>query len=349
MNDKISSFINDDLSRIYNFVASQLSKSYGKGFFITGGAGFLGTWVCEWLMFLNKYENASVKVYILDRECDKFEKRFCQEIKNKDIIIINSDVRSLTEIPRDVNYIIHAAATPDTRYHVSCPIDTMTTISEGTACMLRAASMLSDLQSILNVSSSGFYSNTESAALKEASTAASFSHSISSVYAEAKRYAEKLCQAARNEFRVPIVTVRPFTFCGPYQDLSSPWILNTFINDALHNRQIRIYGDGQTVRGVMYGADFSIWVLIILLHAKSGATYNIGSDIPVQVSELANRVAANFSPQPTVMLNTALAKINDRAHLLPDITAAKNEFQINLFTDLELSIDRTLAWFKQIY
>jgi nucleoside-diphosphate-sugar epimerase len=349
MTDKIAAFINDDLVRIYPSVANKLSESYGKCFLITGGAGFLGSWICEWLMFLNRNENAGIKIYILDRESDNFEQRFSQEINNKEIVIINSDIRSLTEIPRDVNYIIHAAATPDTRYHVSCPMDTMTTIAEGTAAMLRAASRLSNLIGILNISSSAFYANAGSASLKENGEALNFSPNLSTVYAEAKRYAEKLCQAARNELRIPIVNVRPFTFCGPYQDLSSPWILNTFINDALNNRQIRIYGDGQTVRGVMYGADFAVWILIILMHAKSAATFNVGSDIPVLASDLANRVASNFSPQPSIMLNTSLAKINDRTHLLPDLNVVKDEFNIGLFTNLDLSVSRTVSWFKQIY
>lgn len=349
MTDKIAAFINDDLVRIYPSVANKLSESYGKCFLITGGAGFLGSWICEWLMFLNRNENAGIKIYILDRESDKFEQRFSHEINNKEIVIINSDIRSLTEIPRDVNYIIHAAATPDTRYHVSCPMDTMTTIAEGTAAMLRAASRLNSLIGILNISSSAFYANAGSASLKESGEALNFSPNLSTVYAEAKRYAEKLCQAARNELRIPIVNVRPFTFCGPYQNLSSPWILNTFINDALNNRQIRIYGDGHTVRGVMYGADFAVWVLIILMHSKSAATFNVGSDIPVLASDLANRVAANFSPQPSIMLNTSLAKINDRTYLLPDLNAVKDEFNIGLFTNLDLSVSRTVSWFKQIY
>ena len=349
MTDKIAAFINDDLVRIYPSVANKLSENYGKCFLITGGAGFLGSWICEWLMFLNRNENAGIKIYILDRESDKFEQRFSHEINKKEIVIINSDIRSLTEIPRDVNYIIHAAATPDTRYHVSCPMDTMTTIAEGTAAMLRAASRLNNLIGVLNISSSAFYANAGSASLKENGESLNFSPNLSSVYAEAKRYAEKLCQAARNELRIPIVNVRPFTFCGPYQDLSSPWILNTFINDALNNRQIRIYGDGQTVRGVMYGADFAVWILIILMHSKSAATFNVGSDIPVLASDLANRVAANFSPQPSIMLNTSLAKINDRTHLLPDLNVVKDEFNIGLFTNLDLSVCRTVSWFKQIY
>lgn len=349
MRAKIAAFINEDLTRIYSSVATQLSESYGNCFLITGGAGFLGTWLCEWLMYLNRNENAGIKVFILDRDSSQFEQRFTNEINSQEIKLLKGDVRSLTEIPRCVNYIIHAAATPDTSFHVSCPMDTMTSIAEGTASMLRAASRLNDLKAILNVSSSGVYANAEAMRLAEDSAGLQFNQNLSSAYAESKRYSEKLCQAARNELRLPIVSVRPFTFCGPYQSLSSPWILNTFINDALNNRQIRIYGDGQTVRGVMYGADFAVWSLIILLHARSGEVYNIGSDVPTLGYELASHVANNFPSSPAIMLNTSLAKVNDKTYLLPDISRVKKEFNLAVYTDVELSVSRTVSWFNQIY
>ncbi|MCW8354482.1 NAD(P)-dependent oxidoreductase [Marinomonas pontica] len=349
MMNKIAAFINEDLTRIHSSVASQLSESYGQCFFITGGAGFLGTWLCEWLMYLNRTENAGIKVYVLDREKNRIQERFENELQRGEMVLLNYDVRSLTEIPREVNYIIHAAATPDTSFHASCPIDTMSSVAEGTASMLRAASRLNNLKAILNVSSSAIYANSDMTTLTEDSTSLPFSHSLAAVYPESKRYAEKLCQAARNELRLPIVSIRPFTFCGPYQNLSSPWILNTFINDALNKRPIRIYGDGQTTRGVMYGADFSVWVLVILLHGKSGNVYNVGSDNPVMAYELANYVAKNFSFTPSIMLNTSLAKINDRTYLLPDTYQVKKDLNLTTFTDLELSISRTVTWFTQIY
>ena len=347
MNNMVASFISKDLERIYPHVSEKLEAIHGKSILITGGAGFLGSWLCEWLMFLNREEFAGIKVYIVDRDNKRFSERFEKEISTSQITVINSDIRGLTEIPKDVNYIIHAAATPDTRYHVSCPMDTMTTIAEGTAATLKAASRLNSLYSFLNISASAIYANRETSPLSEISPAIPFSESLAAAYAEAKRYAEKLCQAAKNEARLPIITVRPFTFCGPYQELSSPWVLNNFINDALNHRQIKIFGDGQTVRGVMYGADFAVWLLIILLNGRSGQTFNIGSDNPIQVSELAKKVSSNFSPSPAIMLNTALAKINDRTYLLPDISCAKKDFGLNIYTDLDLAISRTVSWFKQ--
>ena len=70
---------------------------------------------------------------------------------------IQCDTRDITEIPKQVNYIVHAAATPDRRYHASSPIDVMTSIAEGTARILQQSANLSELMMFLNVSSSSVY------------------------------------------------------------------------------------------------------------------------------------------------------------------------------------------------
>lgn len=348
MTSKIEKFISDDLVRIYPEVAAKLTNAFNKVFFITGGAGFLGFWLCEWLMFLNKTENANIKVYILDRDVDKFKERFSANIASGSIQVFNSDIRGLTEIPPEVNFIIHAAATPDTRYHVSYPSDTMMSIAEGTSAVLNAARRLEHLELIINVSASAVYANSEQEPVEESADLISFNNSISTIYAEAKRYSEKLCMAAKNEYRLPVVNVRPFTFCGPYHELSSPWLLNTFINDAVNHRNIKIYGDGSTIRGVMYGADFAIWLLVILLNSKSGEVYNIGSDEEITAAAIAAQVAVNFSPKPDIMLNTALAKINDRTYLVPKVDKVLENFGLAIYTSTEQCINRTVAWFKSI-
>ena len=76
-------------------------------------------------------------------------------------------------------------------------------------------------------------------------------------YAEAKRYGESLCTLFRNQFRLPIVNVRPFSFVGPYQSLDAPWAINNFIRDVVMRQPIRIQGDGTAVRSYMYGADMA--------------------------------------------------------------------------------------------
>ena len=77
--------------------------------------------------------------------------------------------------------------------------------------------------------------------------------------------------------RLPIVTVRPFAFLGPYQLLDRPWAANNFIRDSLLGGPIRIQGDGQSVRSYMYPADMALWLLTIFPRGSVGSVYNVGS------------------------------------------------------------------------
>jgi len=276
-----------------------------------------------------------------------FTERLRHLVHDTSIEFIRCDMRSLLEIPREVNYVIHAAATPDGRFHASSPIETMTTIAEGTSSILRAANRVSNLIKFVNVSSSSVYAADQHIErITETAPGRAFKPKSTSAYSEAKRYAEVLCAAARSEARIPIVTVRPFTFCGAYQQLDLPWFLNNFINDALHQRPIRILGDGKSVRTLLYGADLAYWLLIIMLRGKSGQVFNIGSDQAEDLNELAMRVAANFSPSPSILTNTSLAGAGENTRLVPDISAVKSTFGLEVYTDIAHAISRTIDWYQ---
>jgi len=99
-------------------------------------------------------------------------------------------------------------------------------------------------------------------AIPESFVGAPVCSSASSVYAEAKRYAETLCSAARSQAQLPTITVRPFSFVGPFHAVDKPWAVDNFIDDALQGSPIRVLGDGQTVRSYMYGADLAFWLSV---------------------------------------------------------------------------------------
>ena len=87
---------------------------------------------------------------------------------------------------------------------------------------------------------------------------------VSAVYAESKRFAEVVAQCAVSESKLPVVTLRPFAFVGPYQSLQLPWAVTDFIRDSMAGGPIRIMGDGSTVRSIMYASDYAFWVLAAL-------------------------------------------------------------------------------------
>jgi len=339
--------IAEDLARIYPKISDKLEGIYGKTLLVTGGAGFMGSWLAELVSYLNREEKASIKLYLVDSARDLFTERLRHLVHDTSIEFIRCDMRSLLEIPRDVNYVIHAAATPDGRFHASSPIETMTTIAEGTSSILRAANRVSNLIKFVNVSSSSVYAADQHIEhITETAPGCAFKPKSTSAYSEAKRYAEVLCAAARSEARIPIVTVRPFTLCGAYQQLDSPWFLNNFINDALHQRPIRILGDGKSVRSLLYGADLAYWLLVIMLRGKSGQVFNVGSDQAEYLNEFAMRVAANFSPSPSILTNTSLAGAGENTRLVPDISAVKSTFGLEVYTDVAHAISRTINWYQ---
>jgi len=349
MKKEQNKLITDDCKRVYSGISEKLEDLSGETLLITGGSGFMGSWLCEMVYYLNEIHKMDIRLFIMARDRERFEYNLPHIENSKNVKFIRSDIRSMTEIPREVNYIIHAAANPDNRFHSSRPFETMSTVAEGTGEILRAASRLSNLRKIINVSSSTVYSQNLNNREKflEDSPGLSLNSKLSNSFSEANRYSEALCSAARNELRLPISTIRPFTFCGAYQGIDSPWALNNFINDAIHKRPIRIHGDGETIRSYMYGADLAIWTLIIMLHTKSGQIYNIGNSDGISLREIAEKVASYFQPMPSVLLNTSLTTTDiNRSILLPDVTKAEKDFGFKQFTDINTAIQRSVQWYK---
>ncbi len=267
-----------------------------------------------------------------------------------DIEFIRCDVRNIVDIPKDVNYVIHAAATPDNRFHSSNPIETMTTIAEGTGAILKAADRVSNLRMFVNISSSAVYGSAANGAEKipETHAGAPECGAVKAVYGESKRYAETLCSAARTEARIPIVTIRPFTFIGPYQLMDAPWAINNFIADALERKAIRILGDGMTIRGVMYGSDMALWIAAIMLGAKSGQVFNVGNDCGLSLYAIAQRIASEIHPAPEIVLNASLTGSIPSSVLVPDTTAAQRDIGLRIMTDIDTAVVRSIRWYQML-
>ncbi len=338
----------DDCERVYSEVSGKLDVLSGATLLITGGSGFMGSWLCEMVYYMNEIHKMDIRLFVIARDHERFESRLPHVASAKNIEFICTDIRNVSEFPREVNYIIHAAANPDSRFHSSRPFETMSTIAEGTGAVFRAASLVSDLRNIINAGSSAVYSSEPNNREKfsEISPGLPLNSKVSNSFSEANRYSETLCSAARNELRLPIVTIRPFTFCGAYQDIDSPWALNNFINDAMCKRRIRIHGDGETFRSYMYGADLAVWVLIIMLHARSGQIYNVGNSNGFSLREIAEKVASCFQPAPSVLLNTSLTGDINQSTLLPDVTKAEKEFGLKQYTNIDTAIQKTIQWYK---
>lgn len=335
----------DCQSSVESISKDALGTLKGKAILVTGGSGFIGLWLAEMVFYLNEKYQAGIKLYLLDRDLSRLEELY-HIVHDENVILINQDVKKLSDLPADVNYVIHAASIPDSGYHATNPMDTMTSIAEGTSAILWAASRLSNLINIVHLSSSSVYESVEESTLiSEESPLIRFDSESGNAYRNAKCYAESLCNAAKNELRCPITIVRPFTFCGPYQSLDSPWALNNFIKDGINQRKIRILGDGNTVRGYMYGSDLAAWLLSILVSSQDSQVINIGNSNGYSLKEIAGIVNKSFTSSE-VMLNASLVGGVKNSYLVPDTQKAEKKFNLKISVDIETAIKRTIDWYK---
>lgn len=345
-------FIQEDLANLFAQVSLQkLEPLKNAHVCITGGAGFLGTWLCEAIAYLNEKHAFQTRVYVIDRDIEKIKKNTPHLVDNRLFTFQMADVKNILELPKDINYIVHAAAHPDSRYHLSNPVDTMNSISQGTDALLRCAERLTHLRMFLNLSSSLVYGNffDRNESVTESDHLSFDETSISNVYAAAKKYSETQVIAYKNQYRVPVVIMRPFTFMGPHQSLQGPWAINNFISDMISGKSIKVLGDGETVRSFLYASDAAYCILAALVSEESGAVYNLGSQQPTTLKELASIVAtcnsdARQGKTSEVLYCVGTGTNLKKSYMVPDTTRLKNKLGVSQTVTLQKAVERTIEW-----
>lgn len=311
---------------------------------VTGGTGFMGTWLAELLTCANDELDLGVRLHLLSENASDFKDRAPHLASRKDVFLIERDVRMLGEISNEVGWIVHAAGSPDTRLHVSEPMRVLQTIVNGTMTTLTAAVRLPNLKKFLNISSGLIYGpqQWEQEAIPETHLGKVDCSSYAAVYPEAKRMAETVCAVFRSQSRLPVVNVRPFAFIGPYLNLERAYAVTNFLRDALQGGPIRIVGDGETVRSYLYGGDMAAWLVVMLIRGVIGTSYNLGSPDEVTLRSLAEKISQAF-PEPRRVLINPAGSLGKRSRWIPDIKRAE-DLGLRASVNLRRAIERTLSW-----
>lgn len=346
MNPAIA-LVRADAEAVLHARIEQLASLRGQHVFITGGTGFLGTWLLELAKVLNERHQFGLRVTIFSRNTRAFAARWPHLGKEKWLSLQEGDIRYFTELPRDVRYVIHAAALTDRRVFASHPSAVAETNTVGTLRILRAANLLEDLQKFVLLSSGLVYGAQpwDLPRVNEDFAGVSRCNDVNAVYPESKRLAEVMAQCAISESKLPVVTLRPFAFVGPYQSLQLPWAVTDFIRDSFRGGPIRIMGDGATVRSIMYYSDFACGVLLALTAGRPRTTYNLGSDEPVDLLTLAQKITRCFSPVPEIKLRVGQTG-HDRNRLVPDMSRMGSDLGFKATVPLDDALRKTIEWHR---
>ena len=315
---------------------------------VIGGTGFAGTWLAEMVQALNTGHGAGVRLDLFGRSGAKWSDRH-PHLRSDAIAAHTLDARSPFDLPRDTTLVINAVGIADPRVLASEPQRVFQTTVFGLDNALTAANRLEGIQHFVNVSS-GLVSGGDmpARALTEQDIGVLDFTRQHNVYAEARRAGESLASGFASQYRLPLSTVRAFTFLGPYQGVDAPWAANNFIRDALAGHEIRVNGDGSTRRSYLYGSDVAVWLLQACLNGTDGAVYQLGGDKPVSHAEVATLVASRTVPQPNVQLASLVRDDQRSRDFFPDLTHTRQALGVVPTVALDTAIERTMAWYAAL-
>ena len=347
MEKKLQQFIFEDCKNSCNNI-DNLNQLKNKTIFIAGATGFIGNWLVHFVQFLNLHFDLKIKLILLAREKSTFLEKYPYLFENTLIQFIESDIRNLTSLNNDINYVIHAAANPNNKFHLSQPLKTIDIITRGTQNILELSTKLPNLEKFIYLSSHTVYGKTNQESIDENSLGNLENLDINNVYTESKRLAEITCQYYRKNLQLPIVILRPFSFIGPFQQQNVPWAINNFIRDAILQVPIRILGNPNTTRSYLYGSDVANTILNTLTKSTIGEVYNIGSNESITLDKLAITIKEVVNPALEIIYKSSKNEIISYSKAVPNMVKLTNQITFNPYYKINTAIYRTVL-FNQIY
>jgi dTDP-glucose 4,6-dehydratase len=341
--------LQDDISFIFSHTKSYWEEFKDEEIFITGGTGFFGVWLLKSFIYANEALALNSKMVVLTRNPNNFIENY-PEFNSDCIEFYQGDIRDFKYPNRKFKYIIHGATTSaQETYHNEDPLKKYDTVANGTRHLLNFA-VECGAKKLLYISSGSVYGkqtlNQESIKEDDISAPNQLDY-IGSALPEAKRVAEFFCTYYANKFNIDINIARCFTFVGPYLQMDIHYAIGNFIKSSIEKKEIVINGDGTPQRTFLYSADLMIWLLKIFAMGKTCEAYNVGSNDVVSIKELAGIVSKCFDEEIKITIKNENEKATSSSNkYIPNITKAKEQLGVEVYTDLETAIKKTIQFEK---
>lgn len=302
---------------------------------VTGGAGFLGSHLCDRLLA------DGCRVIAIDNLLTGSLRNITHLRNNKNFDFIKKDVCRPVTITGPVDYVLHFASPASPVDYLQHPLPTLHVGSQGTENSLKLAQLKK--ARFLVASTSEIYGDPLEHPQKETYWGHVNSIGPRSVYDEAKRFAEAITMAYHRSCNVNTAIVRIFNTYGPRMQVKDGRVVPNFIDQALHNQPLTIYGKGKQTRSFCYYSDL-IDGIVRLLYSNLHQPVNIGNPKEFTILEFA-RMVLKFSGAQSQLVYRALP-VDDPQQRCPDIALAKKFLKWQPKVSLEQGLQETLAWFK---
>jgi len=290
---------------------------------ITGGAGFIGS------HFADHYVNAGHQVTLLDN-FSTGSKTNISHLEGK-IKVVDGDIRNvdlIDQLTRDSDLVLHMAAALGVNTILESPLESMSTNITGSEVVLNAAAKFN--KRIIIASTSEIYGKNPKQPLNETDDrVVGAPQKIRWTYSDAKAIEEAMAFALHQEKKLPVTTVRLFNTVGPRQTGRYGMVVPRFVQAALNNEPLTIYGDGTQSR-VFCHVDDAVAAIakMATTDATIGDVYNVGGTGEVTIKQLAEHVLAVTGSKSSISY-TAYSDaypdgFEDIQRRVPDISKVKN-------------------------
>ena len=310
----------------------------GKRVLVSGGAGFLGSWICDIL----------VEVGSRTTSLDNLSTGVLENIEHlkgtKGFEFEKADVCTYSGNPK-VDIIFHLASRPAPEDYQKHPVETALANATGTDKMLSLARK-NDAR-VFYASSSEIYGDPEIFPTPESYEGRVNPSGPRSCYEEGKRFGEALCKAYHDQYGIDVRIGRLFNSYGPRLRPDGLYgrVVSRFLMQSSRGDNVTVFGDGSQTRSFCYVADTIIGLLrLVAKEGVSGEAVNIGSMEETNIIDLARKIIrisdsksqVEFRPFPP----------GDHHRRLPNGTKAKMILDWGPGVRLEEGLDRTVRWLK---
>lgn len=315
---------------------------------VTGGAGFVGSHLCDKLLEQN------YQVLCLDNLITGSEENIKHVYDNPNFTFLNFDV--VTEnLPEEEAYqtvdeIYHLAspASPNIHsaksYH-SLPFETMKVNTQGTWNMAELAVRRG--AKFLFASSSEIYGEPQEHPQKETYRGNVSTTGPRAVYDEAKRFGETITSSFVRAKNLDGRIIRIFNTYGPRMAPDDGRAISEFIQKAAKNEPISIFGDGTQTRSFCYISDLVEGIIAAMQKGQKGEIYNLGNPEECKIIDLAQKVKEMTGSNSEIKSTEALPQ-DDPTRRQPDITKARTELSWEPKITLSEGLPKTIEYYKKL-
>ncbi len=303
---------------------------------ITGGAGFLGSHLCDY--FIEK----GWDVLCMDNLVTGSDSNIAHLLSNPRFSFAQQDVSKYIEVSGAVDAVLHFASPASPPDYLKFPIQTLKVGALGTHNALGLA--MAKKARFLQASTSECYGDPEVSPQPETYWGHVNPIGPRGVYDEAKRFAEAITMAYYRYHQVDTRIVRIFNTYGPRMRLNDGRALPNFLYQALVGEPITVYGDGKQTRSFCYVADL-IDGIYRLLESNEHEPVNIGNPTEITILEFAERVRALVGTTAPIVHHPLPQ--DDPKQRCPDISKARRILKWEPKVNLEQGLRITYDFFKQ--